>query len=144
MSLGIQATLHRSDDQGTSYGDYITDIVGDMTAPEVTAEAVDNNTYGQAGVFNEFEYGMLDGGSVSFAALHKTGQTDIEALETAQRNREKVYLQIRMPLSDTVTKTLNFKAVVTKVHDQIPKGDRMTRQVDLKVSGEPVPGTLQE
>lgn len=140
--LGKFTTVHKSSDGGTTFGAYITDVIGDLSLPEITADTQEDTEYSDdtGDAFKTYDYGLLDGGTLSFAAKHLAGQTDIEAMETAQLNREKVHLQLRWA---ELNKSLTIVCLVVKVGKPNPIGEHVTRQLELKVSGKPVPGTIE-
>lgn len=129
--LGKEITLHRSTDQGGTYGSAIADI-WNIQAGEQTVETLENHTHGGTN-WKEYEYGLLDGGEATIVARYKASQTDVDAIADAMFNGTKEYVQFQFPAP--ISRSLSFRCLVTKVGHVTEQGQLLERSLTLKVDG---------
>lgn len=129
---GNKVSIHRSTDEGSTYGAAIASIITMEPGEEVT-ETVDGTQYGAGHDFREYDYGLSDGGEWNITVRYKPDQTEIEALIDARANSTKEYIQVQFPAP--IGKTKSFRCLVTKAGLAIPKEGQVDRMLTLKVDG---------
>ncbi len=132
--LGKRITLHRSEDQGATYGSAVGDIL-DIQPGDRTAETIDSTKYGGDDDYKEYDYGLLSGGEWTITVRYEPGQTEIEALVDALENGTKEYVQCRIPTP--INKAVSFRCLVTTVGIATPKEGHIDRNLTLMVTGRP-------
>lgn len=130
--LGKYVTLHLSNDEGVTYGTAIGRIQ-ELTIGDLVAETQEDTSYGGDDGYKTYDYGLRDGGEWSMTIRYDAGQTDVDALEAAQQNGEKVYLAAKF--GSPINKMLAARFLVTTLGHAVPKDNHVDRTLGLKVDG---------
>jgi hypothetical protein len=136
---GNKISLHRSADQGSTYGPAIASVIG-LEIGERTAAIVDATEYGLEDDYERADYGLKSGGEWNVTIRYKEGQTDVEAIIDALDNSTKEYIQAQFPAP--ISQSLSIRCLVTKVGIAVPKEGQVDRMLTLKVDGRPTEAAL--
>lgn len=129
---GNKVSLHRSTDQGSTYGDPIASVIT-LEPGERVAEPVEATGYGAGHDYKEWDYGLKDGGEYNVTIRYQPAQTEAEAFIDSFENDVKEYLQLQFPAP--ISKAESFRCIVTKIGKAIPKEGQIDRMFTFKVDG---------
>ena len=110
--------------------------IGEVTnaaGPDKTCDTSEDTTL--ADEWKTFTAALLDGGQVTFDLNDypsDTGQAQLETDFAARTNRN-----FKITLTDDSATSITVEAIITALSRAIPLGDKITRSVTLKVSGQP-------
>ncbi len=133
MSLAVsgKGTLFRRWDE-TNWVD-LAEIVT-ITGPGMTRASIDVTSLSSTGGYREFIGGFRDGGTVTLAMIFRRDNFD-----TMKADFEDDGLQnYEILLPDAETTSLEFEGLVMELGLAIPTDDKITMDVTIQVSGEPV------
>ena len=108
--------------------------INSITGPGNTREQIDVTSLDSTGGYREYIGGFRDGGTVTLA-MNFTRSTYEAMLADFESN---VIQNYEICLPDTEVTTIEFEGLVTELPLTIKPDDKITADVTIKVSGQPV------
>ncbi len=140
MSLGHQIGIFRYDSASVESDKFekIGRIVS-FSGLGLSAEVVDSTAFDEAAEdWNEYEYGMKDGGEYQIGIRYPASSAQADALETALMDSLTEQIKILFPAA--YNKQIISSVLVTKVDFPTEKGGIKERTFTVKVTGKPAIG----
>lgn len=141
MSLGRHVTLKREDSASSEPDkmEKVSDVI-EMSGIEESKDIHEDTPYGgDEGDYRTFSSGLKDVSEITLSARYKGAaqQTQVQALVDAYNNDtyEKIQFVFPAPINQKVTLTVLVSKVGIPLSE---KGGRITRELAVKPSGEPV------
>ena len=126
-------TLFRRWNTGTTEWENIAEI-NSITGPGMTRDTIDVTSLDSTGGYREFIAGFRDGGTVGLS-MNMTRTT----WDLMQTDFESDVLQnYEIVLSDVENTSIEFQGLVTEMPLSIPADDKVTMDVTIKISGQPL------
>ncbi len=115
---------------GASYTNFVE--VLDAIPPQYSRDAIDATHHASPAGFKEYIPGLKDGGEVTMTLNYIPSASDayLAAFNASSAG------QFRITLPNAVTCT--FGGVITSYAPNTPRDDKMTSEIVIKVSGQPV------
>lgn len=128
---GVGATLELGDGASSESFTAIAEV-NSIDGPNISVDTIDVTSLDSTGGYREFIASFIDGGEVT-AEFNFTldGYDDLKVVLEARARRN---FQIVLP--DTGSTTFSFSALVTALGVSVPKDDKVTASMSLKISGQ--------
>lgn len=130
--LGLGTVLRISID------DVFVDIpwLGPISGPDETFDTVDVTTHSSVGGMREYIAGLGDGGELTCTINWHDDEETHQELQAAQQAREVVPFQLYWPQYAT-NNLVDFQGFVTGLTRASPTDAQITRDLTIKVTGQP-------
>jgi predicted secreted protein len=128
---GVGTLFQRSNMAGTPTFSTIAEI-NDLSGPNLSRNTIDTTSLDTVGGYKTFIGGFRDGGEIQLEMNFTLDGYDALKLDFEDDSARDY--QIVLP--DTGSTTLGFSALVTAIGMKIPKEDKITASVTLKISGQ--------
>jgi len=111
-----------------------------ITGPDATFDIIDVTTHSSTGGYREYITGLADGGEVTVTINWSPGEATHAALQAAQDARELTAFQLWWP-NVGEDDLVDFNGYVTGLPRNSPIDAQITRDLTIKVTGQPVVST---
>lgn len=108
--------------------------IGDLPLPPMKRDTIDVSHQSSPGGWKEYIGGMRDAGDLKFTVAYRP-ELDQQWIDDFN-SESKVNYQIKLP--DTAETTWTFKGLVVEFQAKAPLNDKLTADVTIKVTGQPV------
>ena len=108
--------------------------INSITGPGMTRDTIDVTSLDSTGGYREFITGFRDGGTIGLS-MNMTRETWDLMLADFESN---VLQNYNIVLPDTECTSIEFTGLVTEMPLTIPTDDKVTLDVTIKISGQPV------
>jgi predicted secreted protein len=126
-------TLFRRYNTTTTAWENIAEV-NSITGPGMTRDTIDVTSLDSTGGYREFITGFRDGGSVELSMNMTRAMWDLMLADF----ESDVLQNYNIVLSDTESTSIEFEGLVTEMPLTIPTDDKVTMDVSIKISGQPV------
>jgi len=130
--IGFGAKVLRGDGGSPEIFNEISELM-DVAPPESVRDSLEATHHGSPDGAKEYLYGLIDNGEVTLELNHIPGNSQQVGLRDDQKNKVMRNFQVVWP--DSASTTVTFTGLVLSIGRAIPKEEKMTISVGLKVSG---------
>jgi predicted secreted protein len=133
-TLGHETVLQRGDGASSEAFTAVADIV-EVVPPAISRESVDTTVHNTADRYRTFIPGLRDGGEVTLRIQYDAEGTNHSDL--LDDLNDDVLHNYKIVFPTGIGETWTFGGFVTRLGDQSPLDDKITREITFKVSGKP-------